>query len=212
MLTEGPRDLPARQRTMRDVIAWSYGLLAQDRRAIFRRLSVFPGPFTLAVAEYVCEDLAGPGPKNMTALASADLLDVLSALTDAQLLQVVEPLAAQDEEGREGDIGRLGTAIVGRTQATPSFPGARSPDLSGSGYWRLSAPFLSNNWRPAGSRRPSTGATLSYCLSVAEEGREDLWLAPTSGPGWNGWSANTTTCGRPSPGHVTVATPPLAFS
>ncbi len=129
VLTEGPRDLPARQRTMRDVIAWSYGLLAQDRRAIFRRLSVFPGPFTLAVAGYVCEDLEGAGPKNMTALASADLLDALSALTDAQLLQVVEPLAVQDEEGREGDMGpprnghrgpHAGYAILSPERGAPS--------------------------------------------------------------------------------------------
>lgn len=59
MLTGGVRDLPARQRTIRATIAWSYDLLEPAEQALLARLSVFVGGWTLDAAVAVCGDGGG---------------------------------------------------------------------------------------------------------------------------------------------------------
>jgi predicted ATPase len=78
----GSRDLPARQQTLRGAIAWSYDLLDEDARRLFRRLSVFVGGFALEAAEAIC----GPAADGSSA-GAIDVLETVSALVDQSLLR-----------------------------------------------------------------------------------------------------------------------------
>ena len=77
LLTGGARDQPARLRTMRDAIVWSYDLLPPTERVLFRRLAVFAGGFTLDAAETVTESSAEFG---------VDFLVGILSLVEASLL------------------------------------------------------------------------------------------------------------------------------
>ncbi|MDP8931507.1 MAG: adenylate/guanylate cyclase domain-containing protein [Actinomycetota bacterium] len=54
LLASGSRDAPARQRTLRATIEWSYDLLKPEEQELFRRIAVFQGSFSLGAAEAVC--------------------------------------------------------------------------------------------------------------------------------------------------------------
>jgi predicted ATPase/DNA-binding SARP family transcriptional activator len=77
LLTGGARDLPVRQQTLRATIDWSYDLLSEGDKRLFRRLSVFVGGCTLEAAEAVCageEDLERDILAGVEALITQSLL------------------------------------------------------------------------------------------------------------------------------------------
>jgi predicted ATPase/DNA-binding CsgD family transcriptional regulator len=78
LLTDGPRDLPARQQTLREAIAWSYALLTPSEQRLFRRLAVFVGGATLAAVEQICE----AGWPEMASLVEKSLLRQEAPLSD----------------------------------------------------------------------------------------------------------------------------------
>ena len=55
LLASHSRDAPSRQRTLRSAIQWSDELLTNEEQALFRRLAVFGGTFTLGAAEAICD-------------------------------------------------------------------------------------------------------------------------------------------------------------
>ncbi len=85
LLTGGARDQPDRQRTLRDAIAWSYDLLAPEEQALFRRLAVFPGGFTLDAAEAIGAEVGGWKAEG----EPVSVLDGIASLADKSLVQQV---------------------------------------------------------------------------------------------------------------------------
>jgi len=84
LLRNGARDLPARQQTMEDAIAWSYELLTETQQQCFRALGIFVGDWTLEAAEAVC---CAEEEK-----VSEEMILTLAALVDASLVQVDIPV------------------------------------------------------------------------------------------------------------------------
>ncbi|HEY6102728.1 MAG TPA: LuxR C-terminal-related transcriptional regulator [bacterium] len=74
----GPRDVPERQRTLVDAIAWSYDLLNEAERRVFRALGAFAGEIPPDAIEAVCEGLR------------VDILTPVAGLVDKNLLTRVE--------------------------------------------------------------------------------------------------------------------------
>jgi predicted ATPase/DNA-binding SARP family transcriptional activator len=82
LLTGGARDLPVRQQTLRATLDWSHGLLSGSEQALFARLAVFSGGWTIDAVEAVCAD-------------DSDVLASTGSLLDESLLR-------RDEDGRLG--------------------------------------------------------------------------------------------------------------
>ncbi len=91
LLTGGPRDVPARQQTLRRTIAWSYDLLDADEQILFRRLAVFRG-CTLEAAEAVCSAPAAQPGSTSIAIGPLDIdvLDGVVSLVEKSLLRQEE--------------------------------------------------------------------------------------------------------------------------
>jgi predicted ATPase len=91
VLTGGGRDVPDRQRTLRNTIGWSYELLDETEQRLFSRLAIFMGGFTIDAAEQVCD---------------ADL-DTLTSLVEKSLIRQGEDRFRMLETIREFALERL---------------------------------------------------------------------------------------------------------
>jgi predicted ATPase len=96
ILTGGMRDLPARQQTLHNAIAWSYDLLNEHQQALFRYLSVFVGGSTLEAAEAVTTlNVQTARPEPVEGFERLNVLDGIAALVDHNLLR--------QEQGVDGE-------------------------------------------------------------------------------------------------------------
>ncbi|MDF2759358.1 MAG: hypothetical protein K0S99_1990 [Thermomicrobiales bacterium] len=199
VLTGGARNLPARQQTMRDAIAWSFDLLDASEQALFRRLAVFVGTFTMEAAEAV---LSVPGRR-------LDVFEGIASLVDKSLLHPSEgtdgdprfgmletirefALELLEHSGDARDVSRRHAAFylaLAEQMAPESLPGAPPPGLH-----RLTAD------------RHNLWAAFDW-LSAAHAAEECLRLAVVCGPwhaqghipqGWE-WFSDALALAGPEP-------------
>jgi predicted ATPase/class 3 adenylate cyclase len=166
LLTSGPRDAPARQRTLRATLAWSHDLLNDAEKATFRRLAVFAGGCTLEAAEKVID---------------ADL-ETLESLVDKSLVRRSEDRLWMLETIREYALERLAAdddaAELRRRHSAYFAALAESTHLSVEGSdlgqsHELAIPEIPN-LRAAIDEAESTGdRTLALSIAVA---LEQLWV------------------------------------
>ncbi len=123
VLAGGPHDLPARQQTMRDAIAWSYELLNEPEQALFRRMCVFVGGCTLEAAEAICAD-GGEG---------APVLDGVASLAASSLLRLREAPAVGEGAA---------SSAAGDGDALPSAGDGAALPAAGDGNLPPAAPRL----------------------------------------------------------------------
>ena len=142
VLVGGARDTPARHKTLRDTLDWSYELLEEPERKLLGRLSVFMGGWALEAAEVVG---AGEG------IEEGDVLDLLGGLVDKSLVvaagaaeesgpryRMLEPvrqyaLEKLEESGEEGYTRRRHAAFFLELaeQARPELRAARQVEWLG---------------------------------------------------------------------------------
>ena len=152
LLTSGVRGAPPHHRTLRALVDWSHDALAPAEQAVFRRLAVFAGGWTLAAAEAVC---TGSG------VTRGVVLDALMALVDRSLVvaevggeetryRLLETLRAYawerlDDAG-ESEAARQRHAELYLALAEPSERGLKQP-----GYQRWLARLAAehDNFRAA---------------------------------------------------------------
>jgi predicted ATPase len=176
LLTSGPRDLPARQQTLRAAIAWSYDLLRPAEQRLFRQLGVFAGGFTLEAVEVLTEDDRD----------DLDPLEAISSLAAQSLVSVEPPEEATPRYGmletiREFALEQLdgsGEAAVTRRRHAGYFRA-----LAEHGEPRLLVPAERNDWMGR-LEDASDNIRAALAWSVSTDGDLAAGVALAGALGW----------------------------
>src|SRR5438067_7043042 len=171
LLTSGDRTALPRQQTLRALIDWSYELLSEAERAVFQRLAVFAGGWTMEAAEAVCSS---------SDVEKAAVLDHLSGLVDKslvvmdadgmryRLLETVREYALERlEESGAGDDAR-----TRHLHHCAAFAEKARPELTGprQGEWLTRLDIERENllaahaWCERAPRGAELGLQLVYLL------------------------------------------------
>jgi predicted ATPase/DNA-binding XRE family transcriptional regulator len=202
VLTAGMQDLPPRQRTLRGAIAWSYDLLDEDEKALYRRMSVFVGTATLDAIERILDENGIPNPglaleqSQRSKIKNREVLDLVQSLLDKSLVR-------QDERSGEPkflmlwtlrEYGQERLEESGEAQATRrrhatyflKMAEEAAPHLTsaGRGPWLNRLEAEHNNLR----------AALEWCLS--EQGDKEIGLRLAGALHWFWYYKGYLTEGR----------------
>jgi predicted ATPase len=179
LLTGGARNLPERQRTLRGAIDWSYNLLDEGERALFRRLAVFAGGCTLEAAEAVA---------NADSDLAFDVLDGLAALIDKSLLRQI------DDEWGEARFVMLETI---REYALEKLAQSDETATALDRHLRFFLTFLENlipklqdqppaaRWSRIETENDNFRTALTWSQAEAADHETGLRLAVALSPFWN---------------------------
>lgn len=171
VLTDVGRTGPQRQRSLRDTVDWSYRLLSQQERQVFRRIAIFSASFTLAAAKAVAGDGTEP---TLLRLVELSLLAPPSRAVDGSVrYSMLQGLRAFGDEklSHAGERINVATAMCAyyTTTAPAAALGIRTPGAEGA----------------AAAWFDAEDALLHQALALAEEYDNDgaLRLA-TAMAGW----------------------------
>jgi predicted ATPase/DNA-binding CsgD family transcriptional regulator len=178
LLTDGPRDLPARQQTLRAAIAWSYDLLAPPEQILFRRLAVFVGGGTLDAMEAICDatnDLGMDVLDGVTSLANQSLLQTTTdtdGLLRVGMLETIREFGLERlADSGEGDALRRRHAVFYLALAAEAESRLRGPEQQ---PWLERLEREHDNFRMA----------LDWSRSAAHEQELHLRLVGALWPWW----------------------------
>ena len=150
LLVGGDRLAARRQRSLAATVEWSYRLLDDDEQRVFRAVSVFPGPFTLAAAEVVAGPGAGPA---VLRLVDCSLLVPPRAGPDGRSRYVMlETLRAYGTErlAEAGEHDAAAATLAGYALGSPRRPwrgGWQAPTRwPRPGAWMPRPPPCARRW------------------------------------------------------------------
>lgn len=175
-LSEGPRDLPARQRTLRATLAWSYDLLDTDEKILFARLGVFAGGCSLDDTIAVCS-----GGLNLEVAAGLESLANKSLLLQTRDLHG-EPRFTMLETMREYALEKLSEA--GETALVRERHARHFQSLAEAGKWELYRPETPYWMARLEADHDNLRAALEWILQTNPDGETGLRLVANLARFW----------------------------
>jgi predicted ATPase len=179
MLTSGARDAPARQRTLRATIEWSYDLLPPELQQLFARFAVFSGTFSLDAAEQVADATV----ETLGAIVEASLVKALAG-TRFLMLETIRELALE-RLAELDDVAEL-HARHARYYRSVALSACLDADVAGEQHPEIVLP-----------EAPNLRAALSWALETGETefgldllvALENLWVLGYTAEGMRWFSA-----------------------